>query len=328
MDRERRLRLALWYPSRETLPQGISYVGAPREAVFAEVAPAHAEPLPVLVFSHGSGGFAEQSYSMMEFFASHGWVVAAPDHTGNTFLDVRSGISPETLETRPQDISAVIDFLQALPAEDPLAALISDDIVVSGHSFGGYTTLALSGAAYDVETFLDLCERGGAGLGAFCDYLTQPEVVARFRASFFDPRIKLGIPMAPFGGIVFGEGAGAIDVPILLMTARADQTLPPAQDGDPLWEGLDGEEDVRLDFVTGGHFTFSNGCALAETLGFGLGNDDGCGPNFIGVDQAFYVINAYALAFARFHLWGDATDQDLLRGERTLDATVQVFTGP
>jgi predicted dienelactone hydrolase len=325
-DGERSLRVAYWYPSRETREQGISYIGIPRPEVYAEVEPAHSQPAPVLVFSHGSGGLAEQSYTMMEFFASHGWVVVAPDHTGNTFLDVGRGIPPETLEYRPQDISAVIDHLQALPEEDALAPMISEDIVLSGHSFGGYTTLAVSGASYSqLEDFLVFCEQS-LGNEEFCDYLAREDVQARFRAGFRDDRVKVAIPMAPFGGPVFGPGVAQIEVPTLLMTALRDRTLPPEQDGDPIWNGLDDEEDVRVDFTTGGHFTFSDACALEEALNVSIAQGDGCGADFIPPDQAYFVINAFAMAYARLHLWGDATDQALLEGEQTLDTSVEVST--
>ena len=73
----------VWYPARgeaagsyEPLPE----VDAP--------APGLAEPLdgryPLVVFSHGSGGVRFQSYFLAEWLASHGYLVAAPDHAGDT----------------------------------------------------------------------------------------------------------------------------------------------------------------------------------------------------------------------------------------------------
>lgn len=41
---------------------------------------------------------------------------------------------------------------------------------------------------------------------------------------------------------------------------------------------------------------------------------DGCGDPFVSPRLAYDIINAYSLAYARRVLWGDASDDDLLRG--------------
>ena len=43
---------------------------------------------PVVLFSHGFAGTRLQSKFICSHLASHGYVVAAPDHAGNTFLDL------------------------------------------------------------------------------------------------------------------------------------------------------------------------------------------------------------------------------------------------
>ncbi len=315
---ERTLRLAYWYPTFDEVGGGQYQVYA-RPEVHMNAPPAHTEPLPVLVFSHGSTSFAEQSFFMTEFFASHGFIVVAPDHTGNTYFD--GGIPTETFEFRPMDITAVLDHVEGLPEDHLLHGLFSDEIVMSGHSFGGYTTLANAGAAYSVDAFIEEC--GAGGTNSFCERLEVQGVEARFRAGFGDPRIKAAIPQAPFGGPVFMDGVADIDIPVLLMTGRVDITLPPEQDGDPIWAGLDGESDLRVDFHTAGHFTFSNACQIAPGL---IGQDDGCGPEFIGPERAFQAINAYSLAFTRYHVLGDDTDLDLLLGERDFGNDIELFS--
>ena len=317
---ERTLRLAYWYPTFDERGGGQYQVYA-RPEVHANAVPAFTEPLPVLVFSHGSTSFAEQSFFMTEYFASHGFIVVAPDHTGNTYFD--GGIPTETFEFRPLDIRAVIDHVQALPADHLLHGLFSDDIAMSGHSFGGYTTLANAGADYTVDEFIEACDAGEGGVDAFCQRLEIEGVEERFRAGFLDPRVKAAIPQAPFGGPVFADGVASIDIPVLLMTGRQDRTLPPEQDGDPIWDGLNGPSDLRVDFHTAGHFTFSNACQIAPGL---IGQDDGCGPTFIGPDRAFQAINAYSLAFVRYHVLGDDTDLDLLIGERDFGRDIELFS--
>ena len=45
-------------------------------------------PHPLIVFSHGNSGFRRQSTFLTTHLASRGFVVAAPDHTGNTLFEM------------------------------------------------------------------------------------------------------------------------------------------------------------------------------------------------------------------------------------------------
>ena len=115
--------------------------------------------MPVMVFSHGNSSLAEQSYYLTEYFASHGWVVIAPNHTHNTVSDSPGAINYHSALTRPQDITAVLDWLDAVPQDHFLHGRTTDQIVLSGHSFGGYTTLASAGATFAVDSLIERCER-------------------------------------------------------------------------------------------------------------------------------------------------------------------------
>ena len=109
------------------------------------------------LFSHGFGGHRRQSTFLCTHVASHGYVVAACDHTGNTVLDVmRAALAARAGEpmpdfgdslrsfavARPADVRALLDqLLDGLAGE--LGGLIDRErIGMSGHSFGGWTTLS------------------------------------------------------------------------------------------------------------------------------------------------------------------------------------------
>lgn len=319
---DRTLRLALWYPTDATDGDEVLYGGLlPADGVLGDVPLTEAEaPRPVVVFSHGNTSFAEQSHFLTTFLASHGFVVAAPDHTGNTFTD--RDTTPEIFHYRPLDVGAVIDHLEALEAPHFLAARLGDGVALTGHSFGGYSTLAAAGATWDVDSVLAYCETEALPLGA-CEMLGENE--ALYRSGFGHPSVRVAIPMSPGATLLFGEsGAGDVDAPVLLLTATLDRTTTNDDDGDPTWAALAGDaRHLRVDFTAGGHFTFSNACDLPldATL------NDGCGPDFIAPAVAHRIINAYTLAFIERHLLGDEGPDPVLDADPPPYEDIQVSRG-
>jgi hypothetical protein len=67
-----------------------------------------------------------------------GFVVIAPDHTGNTLTD---SDPPDWMHyVRGHDVKATIDAAGKLPASDPLAGKLQlGKVFLSGHSYGGHT---------------------------------------------------------------------------------------------------------------------------------------------------------------------------------------------
>lgn len=231
---ERTLRLAIWYPVASASAQPAKYMGSyEREGIQAGGQPIATEKFPVAVFSHGNLSFAEQSWYLGEYFASHGFLVLAPDHTGNTLVNAGGERPREIFDLRPQDISATLDAASALPA---LSDRASDEVVVMGHSFGGYTS---------------------------------------FEVSLADDRIDAAIPMAAGNHNEFqgGEIAG-LKKPVMLMTGVHDRSVPNATEGDLYWSELDGEDDRRVDLPRGGHHSFDIACELFPALGEGDGCGD------------------------------------------------------
>lgn len=50
-------------------------------------------PFPLVVYSHGNGGLRYVSAFLTEHLASHGFIVVAPDHVGNTAIDSFAGFT-------------------------------------------------------------------------------------------------------------------------------------------------------------------------------------------------------------------------------------------
>ena len=121
---------------------------------------------PLVVFSHGFGGERRQSTFFCTHLASHGYVVAAMDHVGNTTVDMISGASgagdptviDQFIASRPQDASFVIS--QMLDGASGHTVL-PDQVGMSGHSFGGWTTLRTLETDTRIKAALPLAPAGG-----------------------------------------------------------------------------------------------------------------------------------------------------------------------
>lgn len=304
-DGERVLRLALWYPSSDKSGHDAEYLDAlEAPGVWEDAQPASGS-FPLVVFSHGHRGYAENSGFLMQHLASHGWVVAAPDHTGNTTFDDEYRHT-NIYYQRPLDISAVIDHMLALSADDPLHGLPRQPIVAMGHSFGGYTLHALAGATYDLEQLLPACA-DGTGNPNFCGELDEA-AQARFAAGFFEDRISAFIPMAAGDYGLFGPGLATAQGPILMMNG----TLDPNTELPLIWEGLQGEDREHLTILGGGHQTFTDFSGILEHM-------DG----LIDPEEGFRIIDAWALAWARVYT-GDESPRPLLDGEVSVSDSAEI----
>jgi dienelactone hydrolase len=175
--RHRTLPVDVWYPATEQ-HAGEDLTDATRDHY--EVMPGLPEvtqdavrdanaaegPFPLIVFSHGFGGEKRQSTFFCTHLASHGFVVAAMDHVGNTTADMlASAGEPEDpnamgtfIHDRPLDASFVIDRMQS---GDAGVSVDAGRIGMSGHSFGGWTTLMTVAGDDRIRAALPLAPAGG-----------------------------------------------------------------------------------------------------------------------------------------------------------------------
>lgn len=293
---DRAMHLATWYPSADdTEGAEIRYRGAFLRTGAIEGAARVDGDHPVAIFSHGHQGFAEASSFLMGHLASHGWVVVAPDHTGNTTFDSPDRETPIYYQ-RPLDLSATLDHVLALPGNDP------EHVVAMGHSFGGYTLFAAAGARYD-EAVIAAC-LDGSDTSEFCSTMTEDDAV-RFGAGFSEPRVDAWVALAPGDQRLFGSaGLSGLSAPSLLMTGSVDPRT--GADAAPYWAALDRGENRHVSVIGGGHQTFTDFSGTLEDP-----------EGLIAAEDGFPIVEGYVLAFAMRHGLGDTRMQPVLDGEVT-----------
>jgi predicted dienelactone hydrolase len=197
---QKKLTVAVWYPTMEN-PRNYQYGGPTWGRIAINAKPVtNAEKFPFLAFSHGFGGSGLASVFFTEALASHGWIVACPDHHDSRSLsrseigrvekpDVKGTINaakeitsstPQERDKylyRPEELKTVIEIMLSTPLFGE--CIDTNRIAVGGHSFGGFTSLALCGALpeyYDprIKALL-MFSTGAAG------YLFTEEELARVK---------------------------------------------------------------------------------------------------------------------------------------------------
>jgi len=254
-DRDRPLTVDVWFPladGTEGDAHRYSFItGDYYESPLAITADASTistvEPFPLVVYSHGSGGvrFIHSDYT--ETIASHGYVVVAPDHTGNTAVERIADSSDDSAVialNRPLDIRAVIDaFVDPTNADTApfQAAIDGEQVALTGHSFGGFTAYATS-AGYENE-------------------------LGRAEA---DDRIDALIPLAPAVGdggdnsLLSDDDLARVSVPSLVIVGTDDKTTPVDPNVTRAWELTSSEPHYRLELLAGEHQSFTDLCAYLD----------------------------------------------------------------
>lgn len=201
------------------------------------------EKLPVIVISHGLGDTRATFYPLAQHLASYGFAVALPEHIGSNVevkTEVLSGVGNEFFSVdefidRPRDVSFLLDELERLNATEYGGRLDLTRVGAIGHSFGGYTVLALAGATVDFDWLAQACDPSqptavSLALLLECRALELPPASPRraqlSQTGLGDERIKLVMAMNPVS-YLFGEtGMARIQVPTVMGAGAYDFVTP------------------------------------------------------------------------------------------------------
>jgi len=176
-------------------------LGPGEEPVFASTT----ERYPLIVLAHGSSAHGLYDVGRAHNLASHGYVVAVATYGDDRTMGPDQNIDHVSY-LRPLLTKAVLDAL--LDNETYGPHIDVDNIGIAGHSFGGFTALAIAGAPYLGNT-----------------------------ATVSDERIRAGAIAAPWVGghydgedfFAFGSDNAAlssVDIPIISFFGTRDEDTP------------------------------------------------------------------------------------------------------
>jgi predicted dienelactone hydrolase len=319
----RSLQITIWYPTDpgakgEPAKYLLGQVPSPRGA--QEQVAAAKGPFPLVAFSHGNSGVRDQSFFLCEELASRGYVVAAPDHTGNTFLDFDQSMLPAMAFLRPKDITATLDRVLTPQANDPswLKGLVDESrIGVSGHSFGGYTSLAVAGAKLNPpKAYLPDCSNAKPD-NVLCQ---EVQAAGPLPWDLSDKRVKVAVPLAHCLTAAFEpQSLAAMKGPVMLQAATGDKTCNPVTEAKATYKLLGSPKSLVM--IQGGdHFSFANICDLMPLMpaAYKAQFDALCsGKIQPPIDTSLIMVSHYAAAAFDIYL----RDRKELRSEFATGAT-------
>lgn len=245
------IEVALWYPA--DAPAQPMSLGLIRQEVAAD-APMVGERMPLIVMSHGNGGFWGGHADTAAALADAGFIVVAPTHPGDNFRDHSRATD---LPARPRQLRFVLDYVLEQWSErdriDP------ERIGAFGFSAGGFTVMSSVGAQADPEAIQEHCR---AAPDMFeCRVLASTAFEpAAWRGAERDERIKAVVAAAPGFGYAFtDESLSAIRIPIQLWQASNDQVLSAPHHVEPIRDRVSGADYHSVPGAQ--HFDFLSPCA-------------------------------------------------------------------
>ena len=287
---------AIWYPCAgepKVVPLGDLAVAADFGLLGVKDCPVTGTKLPLIVFSHGRGGWFGQHHDTAEALADAGFVVAAINHPGDNGNDLSKRDDLSIYGSRSADMVRLLDFM--LRDWKDRTVIDPAQVGIFGFSKGGYTAFVLMGLTPDFERLAGFCKEG-----LTCEQLHSGAVRPN---PPHDARIRAAVIVDPSTEVLTQENLAVVKVPFQFW--RSERGGPGVGDGSGtarVAAGLPGKPEIHT--VPAGHFTFLAPCSAGLAAAIPLI----CTDNPAGFDRAAFhrEFNASVIRFLRDHLAGAA----------------------
>ncbi len=331
---DRPTKVLLWYPAvnptgaEENITYGAPISGHALQDAALDLADG---PYPLVIFAHGMNGTPAEASYLTEHLASHGFVVMAMAFADNMAQPMEM-LPLSVYIMRPRDVSWLIDYAETLNATegDFAGMILIDRVAITGHSFGGYTTLVAGGARWTVPLSADdwctvypettmppefgsfkLCDPSPGIAEWFFNEVASlfglESMPTDLYPSLGDPRIDAIVSMAPGMDFFGGAGTASVIVPAMVLVGSHDRFVFSYYDKYLPWvyENLGSDLKSLVVFHGADHFAFQQGC---DSLLWEPGADYFwlCSDPVWDMDRAHDLINHFATAFLLATLKDDA----------------------
>jgi len=284
------------------------------DPAYQEPAPFPNQSFPLLLFSFGWGNNSFDYLFLGPRVASHGFVVALVSTYGDTYPDGTYDHSAVAALNRMLDARFLItEFLtRDMDPDDPLYGMINEDqIAMSGHSWGGYASLAL--AAGDVE----LCD---TFYGDPYEGDPPPEACGPVLP---DPRIKAIVTLDGSNQNLHFQELAQVTIPAMGIGEEWTTLTGLFGPENASWQArqhaaMQGHPNYRVDVAYAEHGSFTDWCETVEVaydinlIDEGTYQEWKCSPEPISSAEIERLTTMYLIAFLKVNLVGDHEYQSLL----------------
>ena len=222
--------------------------------------------LNIAILSHGAMGSAKD-YSWLAYpLAAKGWVVIGLNHFGESWRYGQKNIDTSSVTRfwqRTEDVSFVINSLDTFLPKHLIAT--KANIVVMGHSSGGYTAAALAGVTLDYKKMYEYCASQDAKEDLGCNYgksksPIKEDFVAKKVDSGLDRRVTGIIMLDPaMGPAATKASMNNVNVPTLIIGSQNNDFLPFEYHASYYADNIPNSKLVALNRGEG-HFVYINSC--------------------------------------------------------------------
>lgn len=253
LDSDPALSGAIWYPCAAEPTQvklGRLSVGTAFDLNGAKDCPVTGAELPLVIFSHGRGGWFGANHDTEEALADAGFIVAAINHPGDTANDSSRRDTLSIHGSRPADIVRLLDFM--LKDWKDRAAIDPAKVGFFGFSLGGFTGFVLMGIKPDYARIAGFCKETTGTCAELHNGVTPP-------APIQDARIRTAVIVDPAPGLLTKDNLAVVKAPFQFW--RSQFGGPGVGDGSGtarVADGLLGKPEIHT--VPAGHFAFLAPC--------------------------------------------------------------------